>query len=103
METPSRIELVGGEVLILEWADGTVSELTARALREACACADCRAKDDRPPAALRLQAPMVAAIVDAHLVGSYGINLTFAPDNHRTGIFTFDQLRDLAGTLGTST
>ena len=34
-------------------------------------------------------------IGDAELVGSYGINLTFRPDGHRMGIFTFNDLRSL--------
>jgi DUF971 family protein len=38
---------------------------------------------------------MATTIAEARLVGSYGINFTFSPDGHHTGIFTFDQLRAL--------
>ncbi|MGI8513951.1 MAG: hypothetical protein ACR2NT_02210 [Acidimicrobiia bacterium] len=31
----------------------------------------------------------------SRLVGAYAVNFEFAPDSHRTGIFTFDQLRQL--------
>lgn len=41
-------------------------------------------------------APTLTRIADAHLVGSYGINFTFLPDAHSTGIFTFTQLRELS-------
>ncbi len=41
-------------------------------------------------------APSLTRIVDAQLVGSYGINFVFQPDGHSTGIFTFAQLRNLA-------
>ena len=41
-------------------------------------------------------APTLTRIGDAHLVGSYGINFTFLPDAHSTGIFTFTQLRALS-------
>lgn len=34
----------------------------------------------------------------AHVVGSYALGLTFAPDGHRTGIFPFDLIASLGAT-----
>ena len=34
-------------------------------------------------------------IIDARIVGAYGINFTFAPDDHHTGIYPYDRLRQL--------
>lgn len=103
MESPERIELVAGEQLLVEWSDGTVTELNAAQLRNACSCAECRSAAEAQRKTIRLMAPMHVTITDAHLVGSYGINFTFGPDHHRTGIFTFRQLQELAGTADTST
>lgn len=94
MDVPAKIELKQGGLLTLTWEDGTADSFTAQHLRDSCACADCRSAADRK-SALRLVAPMLTTISDVKLVGNYGINFTFAPDGHRTGIFTFDQLRAL--------
>lgn len=102
MEAPERIEVVGGEMVALAWPDGLTAELSAQQLRDACACADCRA-DDTSRRTLRLVVPMLVTITDAEIVGGYGLRFSFAPDGHHTGIFTFDQLRELADTSGTNT
>ncbi len=95
METPTKLELEDGGVLTITWGDGASQTLTAQQLRDACSCADCRTAAEERRSTLRLVAPMLVTISDAKLVGSYGINFTFAPDGHRTGIFSFDQLRSL--------
>lgn len=76
----------------MEWADGLVQTWPSATIRNACSCADCRSKEPNP---LRLMAPSLTRIVDAKLVGSYGISFAFQPDGHATGIFTFPQLREL--------
>ncbi len=94
MDVPIRIEVSDeGSTLTLEWSDGVVDSWPASQIRNACNCADCRVKDTNP---LRLMAPTLTRIGDAHLVGGYGINFTFLPDAHSTGIFTFTQLRELS-------
>lgn len=35
-------------------------------------------------------------------MGAYGLKLVFGPDGHRTGIFTWSQLWELADRPGTS-
>ncbi len=104
MEAPNRIAVDAKRALTLEWGDGTVSTIAAATLRDACSCATCRSEAERRPTRLRLvAAAQPITIEDAHLVGGYGINLTFGPDGHRTGIFTYDQLRGLADSSDTST
>lgn len=95
MQTPLKLELDEGQRLTITWDDDVTQVLSARAVRDACACADCRTAAETRKDALRLVAPMLVTIADARLVGSYGINFTFAPDGHNSGIFTFDQLRDI--------
>lgn len=89
-----RIEIGDeGSTLSMAWSDGAIDTWPASSIRNACGCADCRSKVPNP---LRLMAPSLTRIVDAQLVGSYGINFVFQPDGHSTGIFTFAQLRNLA-------
>jgi len=88
-----RIEVDRGERLVLTWDDDTVDTFTAEDLRRSCPCAGCR----EDPAAGRnlLGGVDPVRIDDARLVGGYALNLTFAPDGHATGIFSFSYLRSL--------
>lgn len=97
MNSPVRIEVEEeGTRLIVAWDDDRVDRHAASQVRNSCACADCRAEVDAAPnPALRLAAPTLTKIAGAELVGSYGIQFTFMPDGHSTGIFTFAQLRAL--------
>lgn len=106
MEPPERIEVTGSEGLVLTWADGTVTHATATALRRSCPCADCRTeRESRPKLRLTALGPE-PSIAGAGLVGDYGLGITFGPDGHRTGIFTWELLAEVsvpADTSGTST
>ncbi|MCZ6739429.1 MAG: DUF971 domain-containing protein [Actinobacteria bacterium] len=95
MDPPTRIEIEGGTQMLLVWQDGTKQRLSARELRSACPCAGCREPEGAQRVAVLLRGPIEVEIGDAKLVGSYGINLTFRPDGHRMGIFTFNYLRSL--------
>jgi DUF971 family protein len=95
VDAPQRIEVVERRVVRLEWADGLHQELPAGLLRRACACADCREAHESRRIRLQVVDPVPPTVEDAHLVGGYGINFRFGPDGHRTGIFTWRQLRDL--------
>ena len=91
----TRIEIEGGAQMLLVWRDGTEQRFSARELRAACPCASCREPAGAQRVAVFLRGPIEIEIGDAKLVGSYGINLRFRPDGHRTGIFSFDYLRSL--------
>ena len=95
MDPPSRIEVEGGVRMTLSWSDGTAT-IDARALREACMCAECRSE----PGALRkaevLAGPDAITIAGAELRGAYAVNIMFGPDGHSAGIFTWELLRSLA-------
>ena len=100
VDKPTHIEIEGGTQMLLVWQDGTEQRLSARELRAACPCASCREPEGAQRVAVLLRGPIEVEIGDAKLVGSYGINLTFRPDGHRTGIFSFNYLRSLqAGTF----
>ena len=95
VDKPTRIEIEGGTQMLLVWQDDTEQRFSARELREACPCASCREPKGAQRVAALLKGPIEVEIGEAKLVGSYGINLTFRPDGHRTGIFSFDYLRSL--------
>ena len=80
--------------MLLVWDNGTEQRFTARELRAACPCAACSEPDGAQRVAVLLTGPIEVEIGDAELVG-YGINLTFRPEGHRTGIFSYDYLRSL--------
>ena len=92
MEIPERIEVEAGTVLVLTWPDGGVTTLPAPVLRAACECATCLGPEG---SASWIGDAGVVRIVDASIVGAYALSLTFAPDQHSTGIFPFDRLRAL--------
>lgn len=93
MEVPARLEVEEGERLVLTWENGSRTVLGARQLRAACHCASCRTESGRRATEAVLQGEV--KIADARLVGAYALGLTFEPDGHRTGIFSFELLREL--------
>ena len=102
MDAPTRIEVEDGTRVVLTWGSDVRSVIAADVLRAACPCAACGSS----PGALRkqkiLSRPEAIKIQKADLVGSYAVNFQFAPDSHRTGIFTFKQLKGLAVTAANS-
>jgi DUF971 family protein len=93
---PLRIEVSDKTDVIITWDDDTTSTLTARQLRAACQCADCREPAGRERTEAVLAGDEQVRIGDARLVGNYAINFIFEPDGHGTGIFPFPALRALA-------
>lgn len=81
--------------LHLTWDDGRSTQVSARALRQHCPCAECveewtgrRTFDpERIPEDLR--------ILELAPVGNYALSFQFG-DAHRTGIFNWSLLRELS-------
>lgn len=92
METPERIEVDDGRVLILSWPDGAVTRVAAASLRAACECAACLGPEGT---ASWMGDAAKIRILDARVVGAYAVNFTFGPDHHGTGIYPFERLRRL--------
>jgi ATP-binding protein involved in chromosome partitioning len=93
--TPARIAQKDARTLSIRWADGVESELDVRALRLACACAQCV---DEWSGEGRLDPAAVPA--DVHPlriegVGRYALQITWS-DGHASGIYPFRRLRELA-------
>lgn len=92
--TPTRIAQHDARTLLIDWADGARSLYDVRALRLACACAECV---DEWSGEARLAAASVPEDVvptGIHSVGRYAIQIDWS-DGHSTGIYAFDRLRAL--------
>lgn len=92
---PIRIEVDDRTKVTLTWQDGSTTELSAAVLRAACQCAACREPAGMEQTKLVLSGPVPVTIEEAALVGGYAISFVFGPDGHGTGIFPFDNLREL--------
>ncbi len=84
--------------LTMRWKDSHLSELSYRLLRQKCPCARCKAtQTGKNP--LHILPPddffENLHLVDIQQVGRYAVRLVWN-DGHRTGIYTFAFLRELA-------
>ena len=83
-----------GEIGIV-WSDGRETYYQGRALRCACACAQCvdeltgrkTLDDSRVPADVHAK--------EVHRVGNYAISVLWS-DGHDTGIYPFTRLREMS-------
>ena len=84
--------------LAVRWKDSHASELSYRHLRQKCPCARCEAaRTGKNP--LHILPPddfyENLTLVEIQRVGRYAVRLVWN-DGHRTGIYTFQFLRELA-------
>jgi DUF971 family protein len=96
---PTKLERIGDDRLRIVWNDARATEYSVRQLRDACPCATCREKRDKPQATplLAVLRPGEAAplrIVGMQPVGNYAYSIAFS-DGHDTGIYSFERLREL--------
>lgn len=92
---PTTIEQRGAKHLGIRWADGVDTEYEVRALRLACACAQCV---DEWSGEARLDPGSVPEDVhplNIQSVGRYAIQISWS-DGHDSGIYPFRRLRALA-------
>ena len=75
----------------ITWEDGHVSHWDLAYIRGACGCATCHElrKEGKP---VYMASSEVLDVLDAELVGSYGISFHWS-DHHRTGIYRWEDLR----------
>ncbi len=97
---PTKLELLSGDRLLIEWNDGQRHEITFGELRSRCPCATCREKRAAPPEPAGLL-PVLSqaearplAILGMRPVGNYAYSIAFS-DGHDTGIYTLEFLREL--------
>lgn len=96
---PDRLEFVG-DFLAVKWTDGSESVVSTKTMRTHCPCAQCAGEPDVTGAVRRpaVQAPLTEAsfeVRETERVGGYALAVTWG-DGHRTGIYSWEFLRDLA-------
>lgn len=87
-----------GEQLRIRWKDGGVSDYPPRYLRLMCPCAGCIEEMTGRPLLNPAAVPMDVHPLRVEYVGEYALRFDWS-DGHRTGIYPFDFLREIA--LGT--
>ncbi len=97
---PTDLQPIGGD-LAIKWDDGGESFIPLEKLRRHCPCAGCKGEIDilgnlykNPEQKLPAAAFQLVRLTS---VGGYAIQPVWG-DGHATGIFSFDYLRQLAGT-----
>jgi DUF971 family protein len=98
MHTPARVELIGNEVAII-WSDGQETYYPCEKLRAASHSAETQGERDilgyRHGGDDRRTFPGVT-VLGWEQVGNYALRFDFS-DGHRTGLYSYDYLRALAG------
>jgi DUF971 family protein len=101
MKTPRDIQLIGSEVAIV-WSDGAETYFPAEKLRAASPSADTRGEKDifgnQYGGTDQTRFPGVQ-VLGWEKVGNYALRFDFT-DGHRTGLYSYDYLIDLAKRLG---
>ena len=93
---PVRVDLAdGGKRIIIAWQDGRMTEYTAFELRADCPCAGCVDETSGKRILLRENVDPEVAAVAATQVGRYAVQFQWS-DNHTTGIYTYERLRERA-------
>lgn len=97
MKTPQKIQLIGAE-LAIAWDDGTESYFTAPQLRAASPSAEARGEKDifgQQYGGADKRDHSNVHITGWEQVGNYALRLEFS-DGHRTGLYGYDYLQQLA-------
>jgi len=82
------------KVLMVKFKDGASAELAWDLLRDACPCAECKELHG-PSDPLKLLPMPNKNLAGFEYTGNYAVTLIWG-DGHRTGIFTWAYLRELA-------
>jgi DUF971 family protein len=105
---PLSVDVSLSQGVTIVWNDGREDRFSIASLRAACPCATCadlhhtgdRSTAVPPPEAKANPLPMFkptgASLLAVHPVGRYALQFEFS-DNHKTGIFTWEYLRELGG------
>ena len=94
--TAIKIKKIGPSELQISWADGHETRHTAQILRGLCPCASCRDEMTGVRMVLPIHIPETLEFRKIELVGRYAVHFDFS-DNHGTGIYSFEYLRELCG------
>jgi len=91
---PIEIGRSGEYDVRIRWRDGHESIYVARDLRLHCACAECVEEMTGKKRLNESRIPQDVHPLKISLVGNYAIHIDWS-DGHRTGLYTFDLLRQV--------
>lgn len=94
--SPTRIKKSSPQELLVVWADAHETTLLAPVLRGMCPCAHCQDEMTGIRRVLPIHIPDDLELRKLELVGQYALQIEFS-DGHRTGIYSFQYLRQLCG------
>jgi len=97
VKTPQNIQLIGSEVAIV-WNDGAESYFPSEKLRAASPSAETRGEKDifgQQYGGTGKKDFTGVLVTGWEKVGNYALRFDFS-DGHRTGLYTFDYLAELA-------
>ncbi len=92
--TPTSIRQEGPRRLAITWSDGHRSVYDVRAVRLACACAQCVDEWSGEERLDEGSVPLDVHPLQIRPVGRYAIQIDWS-DGHTTGIYPFARLREL--------
>ncbi|HZY10196.1 MAG TPA: DUF971 domain-containing protein [Bacteroidota bacterium] len=93
---PLKVKQVNGSELTIEWDDMHKGSHVLRTLRKYCPCAGCKQEVEMGEGSVMLPIvkPGQFVLKGIEAVGNYALQLTWG-DGHRTGIYTYDHLRQI--------
>ena len=93
---PVKIEIKEKKTLNITWDDGVISEIKLTNLRNNCPCAVCKAEqEERSSTYFPIFTQEQLTITDIKIVGYYAVAVSWK-DGHNTGMYEYNQLRNLA-------
>lgn len=99
MNKPQQIQIIGKELAIL-WSDSTESYISAPKLRAASPSAETRGERDifgQQYGGSGQKDYSSVEVLGWEQIGNYAIRFDFS-DGHRTGLYSYDYLKEIAGT-----
>lgn len=93
---PAKIQQTGEQEISILWDDGHHGRHTSKILRKYCPCASCKMEVEvnEGNVLLPILTPGQFELQSIEVVGSYALQFIWG-DGHRTGIYTFDHLRQI--------
>lgn len=93
--TPVQIK-IKEKKLIVKWNDDSESAIKLANLRRNCPCALCASqREEEGSKYIPIYFDEQLAVSNIQVVGNYALGISWK-DGHNTGIYTFDQLKNIA-------
>ncbi len=100
MNKPKKIKRGNKDTLVIEWEDDKSSEISYTDLRDKCPCVSCQGETVLFSSYIPIKNPFKPAgfyeIEKIEPVGNYAVNIVWK-DNHNTGIYSWEYLREISG------